>query len=201
MMLLGINMTKGLFDSENDLLRSLAEGDRLAFSRFYKSCFPYVKRMVLAMSGSVDDAYDVFQETAFVLYEKCNQQPVELSCKLSTFTVAIARKIWLKKVQSLGKEKLKEAKYQYVRDDFILDSHQMNREEIEEKEKKVENLEQALEELGEPCASVIRSFYIEGKNMKDIAEQFEYSSTDTAKTQKHKCLNRLRKIYFKYVDS
>jgi len=32
--------------------------------------------------------------------------------------------------------------------------------------------------------------------MQDIAEEFGYTNAENAKTQKYKCLNRLRKLFF-----
>jgi hypothetical protein len=50
--------------------------------------------------------------------------------------------------------------------------------------------------LGEPCKSLIESFYMHDKSMQDIVEIYQYTNTDNAKTQKYKCLNRLRKLFF-----
>ena len=75
-------------------------------------------------------------------------------------------------------------------------------EEVEEYEKRDQEfvmMEKAIASLGEPCKSLIEAFYIQKRNMQDIANQFGYTNADNAKNQKYKCLQRLRKIFFNEV--
>jgi len=62
-------------------------------------------------------------------------------------------------------------------------------------------MEKALESLGEPCQTILRDFYIHNRSMADICEKFGYTNTDNAKTQKYKCLQRLKKTFFKKGSS
>jgi hypothetical protein len=57
-------------------------------------------------------------------------------------------------------------------------------------------MEKAIGSLGEPCKSLIEAFYIQKRNMQDIASQFGYTNADNAKNQKYKCLMRLKKLFF-----
>ncbi len=54
----------------------------------------------------------------------------------------------------------------------------------------------ALALLGEPCKTIIEDFYINNRSMKEICEEFGYTNADNAKTQKYKCLQRLKKLFF-----
>ena len=72
-------------------------------------------------------------------------------------------------------------------------------EEITEhlnKESDLDKMNQSLVELGEPCATLIKDFYIQKLSMDDIAEKFGYTNADNAKNQKYKCLQRLKKCFF-----
>jgi hypothetical protein len=72
-------------------------------------------------------------------------------------------------------------------------------DEIESHEKKNRDfllMENALHKIGEPCKSLLEAFYIEKKSMPEIAATFGYTNADNAKTQKYKCLVRLKKIFF-----
>jgi hypothetical protein len=51
--------------------------------------------------------------------------------------------------------------------------------------------------LGEPCKTIIEEFYLNSRSMQEICEQFGYTNADNAKTQKYKCLQRLKKLFFK----
>jgi DNA-directed RNA polymerase specialized sigma24 family protein len=57
-------------------------------------------------------------------------------------------------------------------------------------------MEGALGELGEPCKTIIEDYYIHGRSMQEICEKFGYTNADNAKTQKYKCLQRLKKLFF-----
>jgi len=53
-----------------------------------------------------------------------------------------------------------------------------------------------MRHLGEPCKSLLEAFYLQKKQMVDIAEEFGYTNADNAKNQKYKCLMRLKKLFF-----
>jgi len=57
-------------------------------------------------------------------------------------------------------------------------------------------MEKALLSLGEPCKSLLEAFYLQKRNMTEIAGSFGYTNADNAKNQKYKCLMRLKKLFF-----
>ena len=72
-------------------------------------------------------------------------------------------------------------------------------EDVENHEKKQNDfnlMEAALAKIGEPCKSLLEDYYIHKKNMNEIAGSFGYTNADNAKTQKYKCLVRLKKLFF-----
>ena len=69
-------------------------------------------------------------------------------------------------------------------------------EQHEQKDMQFDKMKVALESLGEPCKTIIEDFYIHNHSMQEICEKFGYTNTDNAKTQKYKCLQRLKKIFF-----
>lgn len=69
-------------------------------------------------------------------------------------------------------------------------------EEYEKRDQEFLMMEKAIASLGEPCKGLIEAFYIQKRNMQDIASQFGYTNADNAKNQKYKCLMRLKKLFF-----
>ena len=57
-------------------------------------------------------------------------------------------------------------------------------------------MENAMNKIGEPCKSLLEAYYIYKKQMLQIATEFGYTNADNAKTQKYKCLVRLKKLFF-----
>ena len=69
-------------------------------------------------------------------------------------------------------------------------------EEHEKRDTEFTMMEKAINSLGEPCKSLLEAFYIQKRNMQEIASSFGYTNADNAKNQKYKCLMRLKKIFF-----
>lgn len=144
--------------------------------------------------GQEDDARDLFQETLMVLYEKSKDPEFILECKPKTYIYAVGHRLWLKHlyhehrqpVSSLKEEEALEAPTG-IEDD--LSAHEIREEQFQV-------MDSALERLGEPCKSLLQDFYIHRRSMQEIAEKYGYTNPDNAKTQKYKCLNRLKKLFF-----
>jgi RNA polymerase sigma factor (sigma-70 family) len=146
---------------------------------------------MLGRGGESSDAEDVFQEALMIAYEKARDPEFCLTCKLSTYLFAVSKRLWYKKLQKDTRIDLQS--------DFPENKMAGPEEDInvyKEREQYFLKLKKAMEQLGEPCASLISAFYEEEKSMKEIAELFNYTNPENAKTQKYKCLNRLRKLYF-----
>jgi hypothetical protein len=78
-------------------------------------------------------------------------------------------------------------------------THLTVEEEMELHEKKNTDfimMETAMSKIGEPCKSLLDAYYIQKKHMQEIAADFGYTNADNAKTQKYKCLMRLKKLFF-----
>ena len=64
-----------------------------------------------------------------------------------------------------------------------------------ELEKKIQSIDKALEEMGEPCKSIIELFYFQKLNWKQISQHLNYKNADTVKNIKYKCIQKLKTIF------
>ena len=154
-----------------------------------------VSHFILQNSGSDDDAQDVYQEGVMVFYEKVRDGSLELSCQIKTYLYAVCRRIWLKRLTNksrFGVRLLDEEDYQALPQTGAEDDLQA----AEEQERRFELMNQALQRLGEPCRSLLEGFYLLDKSMQELTDDFGYTNADNAKTQKYKCLLRLKKLFF-----
>lgn len=175
---------------EKDLLARLAQNDKEAVETIYKQHYNMVQTLVINNSGSSDDARDVFQEALIVLYEKVKTGTFELNCLLKTYIYSVARRLWLKRLSQLQK---------FVPEAQNLDEAVQVDDQIEVHEQKnadFQMMERAMQHLGEPCKGLLEAYYLQKKNMVEIADIFGYTNADNAKNQKYKCLLRLKKIFF-----
>jgi RNA polymerase sigma factor (sigma-70 family) len=176
---------------DRELLEGLRSGDNSVISYIYKTCYPSVSHLITGNNGSEDEAKDVFQEAVMVLYDKVTHENFELSSKLSTFLYAVSRRLWLKQIN-------KRENAMGTSDSDVLEIADVESDvQIHlQKEHEFAKMDSAMNQLGEPCQTILRDFYIRNKSMNEICEKFGYTNTDNAKTQKYKCLQRLKKLFF-----
>lgn len=177
-------------EEEKKLLQGLAEEDNNSIEKIYREHYSMVQSLVINNSGSPDDAADIFQELMIVLFEKAKSGSFELHCQLKTFIYAVSRRLWLKKLNQLQR---------FSGPDNMGDEVISVDEDVEVHERRQQEfsiMEAAMAKIGEPCKSLLEAYYVQKKQMQVIATDFGYTNADNAKTQKYKCLVRLKKLFF-----
>lgn len=176
--------------TDNEVILGIINDSDQALERLYEAYFPMVLQLIINNSGNEDDAKDIYQETILVLYNKVKSGGFELSSKLKTFIYSIARRLWLKKLNQISRSVMHVNDYHdHIQTDTELEEHQ-------HRDNQFNHMNTALSQMGEPCRTIIEDFYIQNKSMQEICEKFGYTNTDNAKTQKYKCLQRLKKLFF-----
>ncbi len=179
-----------ILTQEQELLQGLISNNNKAIAIIYKENYPMVYSLVTKNSGDADDAKDIFQEALVVLFEKAKQVNFELNCKISTYLYAVARRIWLKKLQSNNnKSTIADNIEETVAVEDDVEFHQ-------DQNLQLTLLNEALHKIGEPCKSLLEAYYYNKQQMQAISEQFGYTNAENAKNQKYKCLVRLKKLFF-----
>jgi hypothetical protein len=64
-----------------------------------------------------------------------------------------------------------------------------------------EFLERVIDSLPSDCKIIMKQFYWDNKPMDEIASMVGLANANSAKTRKNKCMNKLREIANKLVDS
>jgi len=162
----------------NDWFDELYEDNRTIF-------FQWIERN---HKLSKDEALDIYQNTMIVLFENVKHGRIkELNASVTTYIFGIAKNLI----------------YKYHRKNEMINRHEVrlnehyhfiatNASEMESASIKVQ-LE--LEGMKEPCRSILALFYMAGLKLSAIAEKLEYSSIDVLKTQKSRCLKKLKGIF------
>jgi RNA polymerase sigma factor (sigma-70 family) len=177
--------------TDSQFIEGLRLGNNEVLTSLYKKYYNLVLKLVVNNSGNSDSAKDIYQETLIVLFENVKKPDFELNCQLQTYIYSVAKRLWLKQLKKNGNSFLikedSEASIADVTED--IDFHQ-------QKENDYVKVSKSLESLGEPCATLIKDFYVQKLSMEVIAEKFGYTNADNAKNQKYKCLQRLKKYFF-----
>ncbi|WP_342331866.1 sigma-70 family RNA polymerase sigma factor [Pedobacter sp. FW305-3-2-15-E-R2A2] len=176
--------------TDREVVLGILNDSEDALNKLYTGYFPMILQFILNNNGGEDDAKDVYQEGIIVLYNKIKGGNFELSSKLKTYIYSVCRRIWLKKLSQQSKKTSNISDFEDVM------AVEVDVEQHEEKDKQFDKMQDALLHLGEPCKTIIQDFYINNLSMQDICEKFGYTNTDNAKTQKYKCLQRLKKLFF-----
>lgn len=185
-------MKETTLEEELLLLKGLARNDKRSVEEIYSHNYNLVQSLVVNNSGTTDDAKDIFQEAMVVLFEKARSGNFELNCQIRTYLYSVAKRLWLKKLQQRNRfvEDFDDSSdAQAIPVDDEVNQH-------EQKDAEYNMMHTAIGNLGEPCKSLLQAFYFKNKSMQEIAENFGYTNAENAKTQKYKCLMRLKKIFF-----
>ncbi len=139
-----LQFVEGLKHNNDAVLRAL-----------YKKYYNLVLKYVVNNSGNSESAADIYQETLIVLYENVQKPNFELNCQLQTFIFSIAKRLWLKQLRKNGNT------YRFKEDeeDEVVDVTEELTDHIK-KESDIEKMNASLEELGEPCKTILKDFYV-----------------------------------------
>ncbi len=182
-------------NNEKALLQGLARNDKRSVETIYRDNYNVIQSLIINNNGSSDDAKDVFQEAMIVLYEKARSGNFELNCQIRTYVYSVCRRLWLKRLQQTSR---------YTGDLHHIEAVVPVDDDIEEhsrRDSEFEMMEKAIGSLGEPCKSLLEAYYLQKKNMQEIAASFGYTNAENAKNQKYKCLMRLKKIFFSHYKN
>jgi RNA polymerase sigma factor (sigma-70 family) len=154
--------------------------------------YPLMRKMIRSRGGTSNDAEDIFQEALIILVRKTKEAGFTLTAQLGTYLFSVCRYLW--------KDELKRRRHE-VSADFetgLTVSEEQELEEAVENENQAKLAEKALNELKERCRELLLLFYEGRLKLKEIAARMGYSSENTAKNQKYKCLegarNRLKEL-------
>ncbi len=158
---------------------------------------PFVNWILSNNSCNPEEAVDIFQVSVVILYENVITGKVDQLSNLKSYLFSIGRNKLMEHFRNLKKHNHSQLdnnvllKQLFV-DEYDLDSHQIDH---------IELMHQALEELGDPCKSLLQSYYFKKMNLLEIADALSYKNSDTVKTKKFKCIKRLRKIFTAILEN
>lgn len=174
------------FDRDQRVLELIRAGDRAGLVRLYDDNRRPIVSHVTRNGGTSDEAEDVLQESVVIVWERVRTGGLELTARLSTFTFAVARRVWLRRLAQRRREPSVDADPDSLADDPTADPS--------EDEDRIEAMRRAFDRLGEPCRTLLLLFYWEQLSMADVATQLGFANADVAKAKKYQCKEQLRRL-------
>lgn len=136
-----------------------------------------------------EDARDIFQSAVVVMYENVMADKIKnKQANLRSYLIGICNNLthaWLRR----------EKKYTNSLPIPVLVDYMYS--EIDSEDLRAEKFKlctKCMENLGSPCKEILTLFYFEGKSMQEIMDLMDYKNVQTVKSQKYKCMQRLKKM-------
>lgn len=170
---------------DQEIAAGLARGDSATFRKLYTMYYGMVRYLVCNNSGKEEDARDVFQESMVVLYEHARDGKLPENSSLKTWIYAICRNKWLRQLEKSSRLK------RFTDFEEVIDVP----DEKTADESLHVKLRESMNRLGVGCRKILLLFYYFKKSMEEIAAELNYTNADNAKSQKYKCIQKLKTIY------
>ena len=157
-------------------------------------------------SLSHDDCEDLSQEAMLVMYKNVRDgRLTRLTSNLTTYVIGIVKNLARAKSRQLSRDA--EGAGQQEPDDEdsgpapvdlgIAEEALRRWQDAEMGDDSQAELERAVQELvehmPEPCRTILWAYYWEGKSMREIAAENNYTGKDVAKSTKSRCMTKVKK--------
>jgi RNA polymerase sigma factor (sigma-70 family) len=141
----------------------------------------------LKKRGSInpDDILEIYQDAFMVLCNKIYENKLDannLTSSLKSYLFGVGIRLAYNINRKNGKL--------HDQDPFEIPEIPDDEPGLGEENEKI--IQKAVNEMGEPCHTILVKQYWEDKRAEEIAIEMNYKNTDTAKTQKYKCIQKLK---------
>lgn len=183
-------MSKKREDAENEaLFAGLKVLDTRAIVRLQERAAPMIRSLVSANGLPRELAEDILNDTTLIFLQKITSGAYRYEgWQLTTYCVEIAKRlVWAalrqRRTATTPIEEIAE-----VPDVYLID--------FERQKESAEIVLLLLDEIGEPCRTLIRLYHIEGYSDEEVVKQrlSLYSTADALKTKRSFCMKKLTQL-------
>ena len=192
--------------TDKEYIRRIAVNDQTAIAEFYDQVYPkFVQYFRNKFHKPEEYSMDLFHDSFMAMYDNilCGKlTPDTLTSSLYQYLLGIAiRKMQAgdRKTHVLDQVRLYhngEGEDEFL--DIKVQKQIVEAADNEDAERKYEEMkdfvERAVAELTPPCDELLRRFYWDRLSGIEIAQAMNYSNADSVKTQKNKCMKKLKPI-------
>jgi RNA polymerase sigma-70 factor (ECF subfamily) len=176
--------------TDMQLVRLVRSGDGAGLSIVYEKYRKEFLSWIRKFSGCpTDEAQEYYQAAILILYENIMSGKVsDLQSTLKTYLFGIGKNLTYQHHRK--NQRLERVRAEYmVEVELLQESRQAQETEMD-----LRLISKCLAIIGEPCRQLLDYFYFLRKSMDEISSAMGYKNPETAKNQKYKCMERLRKM-------
>lgn len=178
--------------TKEEIIIGLTNSDRKVIMALYKEGAPLINSLVSKNNISNIDYKEILHDGITIMFEKAIKGNFILTCEATTYLYSVCRNILLKRF-----DKNKQVVELVDACNFIALDNGYNF--IENEKDQIEYLRKILNTVGNTCKTILELYYFEKLKMDEIAEKLNYTNADNAKTQKYKCLKKLKVVADKNI--
>lgn len=187
-------IVKGIHENDDRIWRYIYRTYRTHF-------FSTLRGKILAPMFCNEDWEDVFEESILTLMRKVKDDTFSVvrNGGLFCYLVEIGKghaKNKMRKMRQLNEQEKEKIADNVHRENSNPDLTTDDKQRVQD-----EFLERVIDSLPSDCKIIMKQFYWDNKPMDEIASMVGLANANSAKTRKNKCMNKLREIANKLVDS
>ena len=190
--------------TDSQLIFGILQNDERAWRHICREMKPGFAS-ILGQAFSIDkisdeDIEDIFQESLIVLMQKVKSGSVTCSREGALFSYLVQ----IGKLTASNQVRKKRALNLDDAVTFPLDIHNMAEDEIaidEKQQMQDELLDKVFNRIPSECSTLLKHFYWHHKPMDEIASILGMRNADSAKSKKNKCMNRIKEIAARLIES
>ncbi|MEM7367133.1 MAG: sigma-70 family RNA polymerase sigma factor [Bacteroidota bacterium] len=178
---------------QEHIIGSIRQGDKQALHSLYlKHRVGFTEWAQKRYNCTAETATDIYQESIIVMYENIVEGKLtELTGSIRNYLFGIGKFKLMERSRKSSRwssmEELRQTETEWQFEGKNSDIH--HQLELSEQQKQ---LRQMLASLGSPCREILSWFYYDRFSMEAICSRLGYKSSDVVKSQKARCMRKLR---------
>lgn len=156
----------------------ISEGE---LSALYKR-FPDVSKFLGSKGCPKSEREDIFQE-ALLIYVRKTEEGIVHAEEPFAYVLNTAKFLWYNQARKKGKS------VDYSTDEDFLAQQS---DDWEEKEMRLQQIEEAILKIGKKCQQILTLFYSKAMSMAEIAKKVDLRNEKVVKAQKYRCINKVK---------
>ncbi len=181
--------------TDREIILGFQNNDERVIAQFYRDYrLKFCTFFRIRFGKKEEYVSDLYQEACSVLWKNITTGKLTISnltSSLSSYIIAI------------GKYSLmaQDRKYKEIVDDEEISKLNFVEDDAEELKERIEREDficRMVSDMKPPCSDILKAFYWDKLSCEQIAEKQNYSNSDSVKSQKYKCIQKLKPLVEKF---
>ena len=178
--------------SDAEIIELIKKGDPRGLNTAYEAFrSEFVHWLMKFQRCDNEEAREYYQASILIVYDNIHAGKLDtLRSSLKTYLFGIGKNLVWQHYRNTQRQ-------QAIGAEFYLQNYlQPEDDDGKGAEMNLDIISNNFNQLGEPCHELLEQYYFHRKSMDEICASMGYKNPETAKNQKYKCMERLRKMSF-----